>query len=73
VALEIDVAQAAAALDDNRNALVSQNMLSEGHSREDAEREVSLLLDLLRQVQKASLRLSTEPQAIVLELSAGAK
>ena len=66
-ALEVDVKQIAAALDDNRAALVSQNMLKEGHSREQAEQEVGLFLELLRLVERGSLELISEKDALVLK------
>ena len=33
-------------LEDNRGQLVAQNMLKEGHTKEEAERDVGVLLEL---------------------------
>jgi hypothetical protein len=65
--VEVDVQEVAAALADNRNSLVSQNMLEEGNTREEAEKNIAGLLTILRQVQSAWLRLSAEEKALVLE------
>ena len=45
-------------LKDNERQLIAQNMLSEGHTREEAEEEVSTVLELLGWLDESSLRLS---------------
>jgi hypothetical protein len=57
VALDAKVGQAALA--DNRNSLVAQNMLSRGHDRAAAEDETDRLLKALKFLDSASLRLTT--------------
>lgn len=71
--LWVDLHEAAAALDDNRPALVSQNMLKEGNSREEAEGEIGLLLTLLETIRNAGVQLKAENNSISLELTAGPK
>jgi hypothetical protein len=73
VFLEINVPQGAAVLEDNRSSLVSQNMLSEGHSREQAEQQVGLLLDVLRLLGTARLRLAADAELLKLEASLGGR
>ena len=69
--LELDVQESVAALADNLNSLISQNMLEEGNKREEAEKNVAGLLTLLRLVKNGSLRLVAEPKSLVLETSIG--
>ncbi|HUG67283.1 MAG TPA: hypothetical protein VMM76_06010 [Pirellulaceae bacterium] len=45
-------------LADNRAQLVAQNMLAEGHSKEEAERTIGDLLDLLGTAESASIELA---------------
>ncbi len=65
----IDLAVLRTALDDNRQQLVAQNMLSEGHAKAQAEKEIGLLLQLLGYFKAASLRLSTDAKEMRLEFS----
>jgi hypothetical protein len=69
--LSVDLDQVAAALDDNRAAIVSQNMLEEGNTREEAESEVGVLLSVLRAIRNAGLRMSADKDSLSLEISAG--
>ena len=55
-------------LEDNRGQLVAQNMLSEGHTKEEAEFEINTLLDILKTAQGAALRLTTRDGELRLEL-----
>ena len=71
--LSVDLGQVATSLDDNRAAIVSQNMLEQGNTREEAESEVGVLLSVLRAMGRAGLRMSTGPDALSLEISAGPK
>jgi hypothetical protein len=69
--VRIDLAEIAAALADNRALLVSQNVLKEGHSTEQAEQEIDLVLELLRWARQASLSLDNQPPRLILEVTAG--
>jgi hypothetical protein len=71
--LSIDLQQVAAVLDDNRAAIVSQNMLKEGNTREEAEQEVGVLLSVLKAIRSAALEANAEQDALSLEISVGAK
>ncbi|MCA9064836.1 MAG: hypothetical protein KDA96_17310, partial [Planctomycetaceae bacterium] len=56
-------------LSDNREQLVSQNMLSEGHTREEAETAIDLLLQVVGYFQDARLSLSHDQQTLMLRLA----
>ena len=58
-------------LADNREHLIAQNMLKEGHSREEAELEIDTLLQLLGLVHQAGIDLSTSAHSLDLTLSIG--
>ena len=58
-----------AALEDNLSQLISNNMLEEGHSREEAETEIGILLKLLGYFQAASLSLETSKGTLSLQLN----
>lgn len=55
-----DLADLRQILTDNRGQLVAQNMLSEGHTKEEAEQEIDTLLLILGTAQQASLRFSSQ-------------
>jgi hypothetical protein len=55
-------------LDDNRETLVAQNMLSDGHTKDEAEAEINLLLNLLDTARNAALRLTTKEGELRLAL-----
>ncbi len=57
-----------AALEDNLSQLISNNMLEEGHTREEAETEIGILLKLLGYFQAASLSLETSKGTLSLNL-----
>lgn len=59
----------AAILADNRELMIAQNMLTEGHARDEAETAIDTLLKLARLAEKAELKLAAEPDALVLEAS----
>ncbi len=59
---------AKAALEDNLSQLISNNMLEEGHSREEAETEIGILLKLLGYFQAAALSLETSKGTLSLNL-----
>lgn len=66
-ALTIDAAPLAAILGDNKELLITQNMLKEGHSRAEAETAVATVLAALGQVDRLLLRLTEEPGALAIE------
>lgn len=67
--LEIDGDRLRAALDDNRDMLVSRAMLSSGDNRQAAEKQIDSLLGLGRLIQGASLELLAQPTSLTLEAS----
>ena len=54
-------------LSDNREQLIAQNMLEDGHSREEAEAIIDLLLEVVGYFQDASLRLGTTDDQLEAE------
>jgi hypothetical protein len=59
----------AAILKDNRELMISQNMLSEGRSRPEAETAIDSLLKLVQLADQAGLKLLAEPNSLALEAS----
>lgn len=53
-------------LDDNREQLISQNMLNDGNSREEAEAAIGLLLDVIGYFKDVSLKLDTSDDELTL-------
>ncbi len=66
--VDLDVSAVSDILADNRTQLVAQNMLSEGHSKEEAEQSIGDLLELLATAENASLDLKTKDGALQLTL-----
>ena len=60
---EVDFEGVRISLEDNFKQLVSQNMLQDGHTQEEAEAEIGTLLSVLELLQRASLELSFDNQA----------
>lgn len=58
-----------AVLQDNLEPLVSNNMLEKGHSREEAEGEVGILLAGIKLLDRMTLRLAPADGRLVLEIS----
>ncbi len=58
-AVEIDGRQLASILGANRDRLVRQNMVEEGHTREEAEASIDVLLSAVEYVKKLSLEVGT--------------
>lgn len=54
-------------LSDNKEQLISQNMLSEGNNREEAEVAIGLLLEFVGYFQAASINLKTEDEQLSLK------
>ncbi|MCA8988535.1 MAG: hypothetical protein KDA78_12875 [Planctomycetaceae bacterium] len=55
-------------LQENRDHLISQNMLKEGHTREEAEADIDSMLGVGQLVEHGELKLSTTPETIRLQL-----
>jgi hypothetical protein len=55
-------------LDDNRQHLVAQNMLEQGHDKEEAERQIGDLLSILDALESAALRLGVDQDQHALRL-----
>jgi len=68
-ALNSDVLHAILA--DNREALIAQNMLEEGHTRKEAEKQIDALLALLKFAGDATAELATGERSLQLELALG--
>lgn len=62
--------EAARALADNREFFISQNMLTQGHDRQAAEREVAVLLELVEMARSLRLKLAADPTQLWIELAA---
>ncbi|MEW4487365.1 hypothetical protein AB1L42_04745 [Thalassoglobus sp. JC818] len=65
---EISAPQLQEALSDNKSHLIAQNMLKEGHSQEEAERQINTLFEILNLFERASLQLLTDEHHVDLEL-----
>ncbi|GEM_PF-4463594 len=70
-AVELDLKQLAAVLEDNRATLVAQTLLQEGTPLPQAQKQTDLFLQLLRRLNRAALRLRVEERQLVLELESG--
>ncbi|MBD3675440.1 MAG: hypothetical protein HUJ26_18145 [Planctomycetaceae bacterium] len=57
------------ALEDNREHLISKNILEKGHSREEAEGEIGVLFEILRIFQSAGLQVLTTDQTFQARLN----
>jgi len=55
------------ALLDNREQLVTQNMLTEGNSREEAEAAIGLLLEVMTHFNGAGLQLKADKDRLSLQ------
>jgi hypothetical protein len=56
--MELDLAMIRDVLLDNRDQLITQNMLEKGHSKKEAQGEVDVLLGLMQLLGSASAQLS---------------
>ncbi len=66
--LVIDGASAQAALADNRDPLIAQNMLEKGHDREAAEREIGGLVHIVGRIQQSAAELTVGQDKLELSL-----
>lgn len=73
--VEIDGPQLASILRANREALIRQNMVEEGHTRQEAEVEVGLILSAIDRLGMLRWRMGTGPEPsraeLVVELNFG--
>lgn len=69
LATEMNIPVLGDVLSDNRDAIVSGNMLSKGQTREEADAELNLLLQLLSWFQSVSARLTPSADSLQLEFS----
>jgi hypothetical protein len=70
-AFTVRTAPLASILTDNKELLITQNMLRDGHSRTEAETVVQMLLDALSSVDRFVVRLVDDPGALALEATVG--
>lgn len=61
-AVELRFSQIASLLRTNREALVRQNMVEKGHTRQEAENEIDMLTMLLNAVESLKLQIGTRPE-----------
>lgn len=66
-AMKISPAVLRELVDDNRNHLIAQNMIKEGHTREEAEKEIEKLVMALTWLGDVWLELKTEQSSLALE------
>jgi hypothetical protein len=69
--LAFDVQQLSAILADNKEPLITQNMLQEGHSRAEAATQIDLLLEVLRATRTASIQWKHAGEQFVMEAMIG--
>lgn len=67
--LAIDLAQLTGVLEDNREVMISQNMLSQGSDRAAAEKNIGGLMATLALLKKASAAVQVEANALSVEIS----
>lgn len=73
LSLTLDAAPLAAILADNQELLITQNMLSEGHSRAEAETAINTVLTIVRSFDRLAVRLLEEPGTLALETTVSFK
>jgi hypothetical protein len=66
-ALTVESAPLATILADNKELLITQNMLGQGHSRSEAETAVQTILDVLGQLSELVLRVDDQPGTLALD------
>ena len=65
----LDTEKLGQVLDDNREHLIAQNMIKEGHDRGEAERQIHILLELLSLLREVSFDVRTTDGLLKLELA----
>ncbi|PHS03441.1 MAG: hypothetical protein COA78_17830 [Blastopirellula sp.] len=68
IQLNTDFSAVRDTVNDNRNQLVTQTILSEGKERDEAEKQVDLILEALGAIQNLSLHLDTNQETVQFEL-----
>ncbi len=58
--LQLDGSQLASILDANRGVMVRQNMVEEGSTREEAENNIGVLINVFKHIQSVAIRAGTE-------------
>lgn len=66
--LKISFPAIARIVDDNRRQLIAQNMLAEGRNREDAERQIGLLIEGLSLLRDLEFRITADDQRASIRL-----
>ncbi|HEV3344927.1 MAG TPA: hypothetical protein VG125_31405 [Pirellulales bacterium] len=66
-ALTVESAPLAAILADNKELLITQNMLGQGHSRSEAETAVQTILDVLGQLTQFVVRIDDAPGTLAID------
>jgi hypothetical protein len=69
-AMRLDVGALRAILEDNRGQLISQNMLAEGRTREEAQQQIDAIFSAMSFVREALLQLTATDGRLSLELTA---
>ncbi|TWT59100.1 hypothetical protein KOR42_24890 [Thalassoglobus neptunius] len=65
---EVSLPELQRVLADNESHLIAQNMLKEGHSQEEAKRQIRTLFEILNLFEEASLQLLTDEHHVDLKL-----
>ena len=60
-------------LRDNRGQLIAQNMLNEGHTKEEAEKKIDVLLEVLGYLDRLGLSLDTTSSELHISIDVGLK
>jgi hypothetical protein len=71
--LSVDGASLTKVLKDNREQLISNNVLEKGHSRKQAEAETDMLLNILGMLQDLNGSLGFQPESASLSVSLNVK
>lgn len=67
--IRLDAKNLGIALNDNREQLIANNMISDGHTREEAERQIGILMEVLALFHEASFDLKTTDGQLKIELA----
>lgn len=73
LSLTLEAAPLAAILADNQELLITQNMLSEGHTRAEAETAINTVLTIVRSFDRLAVRLLEEPGTLAWETTISLK
>jgi hypothetical protein len=67
--MRLDAKNLGIALNDNREQLIANNMISDGHTREEAEQQIGILMEVLGLFREASFDLKTTDGQLRIELA----